>query len=584
MLKGKWDRKMGQTTDSICGNSRKFLLSGATIAAVIALTAPAIPAKVYAAGNHYEWVKQTDHDLLGGSYTAVASSADGSHLIIGSTNGGENLSQPSPLYISDDYGTTWENVTEDAQNGVRNYWKSVDISNNGQTMVAASDETRDLDTLDFDDGNIFISQNGGASWSDVTPVGVDNWQSVVVSGDGNTIAAITSDDDDNVYISNNHGASWHTSEVDDLWGWETLSIANSGDKILVGGENGWDGESHLYLTSDGGDTWDDVTPSVPSMPWLNGEKADISGDGTKIAVALYGWDGDAHHAVYRSVNGGDTWSDVSPADTGGNEFNTLTMSNDGTKIAVLDPDSGMYITTDAGAEWSQEDPGEAYDDSNSWVAADMDASGERMVAAGQNNAYVTTHTDSSNEDEEGVLTTFSNAENAKTITLTTPAGTTITCHSAVKESALSAQDGAYSYPLGLVDFCFSGADASNEISLIFVTDLKPNEVAVRKFNPTTKQYATISAANVTETTFNGQHALHVSYTITDNGPLDTDPDTGEVSDPVGLAVLSATAPNTGLAHQDTLPFVLAGAAGITMLATLVVSQRRKAHEIARSSK
>jgi phenylpropionate dioxygenase-like ring-hydroxylating dioxygenase large terminal subunit len=116
----------------------------------------------------------------------------------------------------------------------------------------------------------------------------------------------------------------------------------------------------------------------------------------------------------------------------------------------------------------------------------------------------------------------------------------------VKESGLSAQDGVYSYPLGLVDFCFSGADTSNEITLVFVTPLKPNEVAVRKFNPNTKIYSNLTEAAVTETTHSGQHALQVVYTITDNGPLDTDSDVGEIADPVGLAVAGVTAPNTGV--------------------------------------
>ncbi len=48
-----------------------------------------------------------------------------------------------------------------------------------------------------------------------------------------------------------------------------------------------------------------------------------------------------------------------------------------------------------------------------------------------------------------------------------------------------------------------------------------------------------------ETTYGGAHALRVTYTIVDNGPLDTDADVSEIADPVGLGVLAVTTLNTG---------------------------------------
>lgn len=82
--------------------------------------------------------------------------------------------------------------------------------------------------------------------------------------------------------------------------------------------------------------------------------------------------------------------------------------------------------------------------------------------------------------------------------------------------------------------------SSNQVSLLFVTDLKPNEVSARKYNPTTQTYANVPGATITETTYNAQHALLLTYTITDNGPLDTDPAVGSITDPVGLAIPVAT--------------------------------------------
>ncbi len=131
---------------------------------------------------------------------------------------------------------------------------------------------------------------------------------------------------------------------------------------------------------------------------------------------------------------------------------------------------------------------------------------------------------------------LANATNGASVSLTTPSGTELTCSSPLQESSQSAQDAQYSYPLGLVDFCFTTENADNQISLTFVTQLKPDEVKARKYNSTTNTYFDIQGATITQTTYQGQPALQLTYTITDNGMLDLDPVTGQIKDPVGLAV------------------------------------------------
>lgn len=154
---------------------------------------------------------------------------------------------------------------------------------------------------------------------------------------------------------------------------------------------------------------------------------------------------------------------------------------------------------------------------------------------------------------------LSNAESGKSVTLQTPVGTNITCSSTVKESANTAQDAGYSYPLGLVNFCFTTGVGSNQVTLTFVTNLTPGQVTVRKYDPSGHTYATVTGAIVTETTSGGQHALQVVYTVVDNGPLDSNPTAGVIDDPVGLAVTNAPgAPNTGVGRQTTSELVVLG--------------------------
>ncbi len=182
-----------------------------------------------------------------------------------------------------------------------------------------------------------------------------------------------------------------------------------------------------------------------------------------------------------------------------------------------------------------------------------------------------------NEENGGNTTTPPNAENSKTIgntiSLTTPEGTTITCNS-VEEPDANHPDAAHSYPLGLVNFCFDTPDGDNQVTLIFVTNFTPSQVVARKYNPLTQTYAMIENATITETVHNGQHALQLTYTITDNGPLDLNPEVGAITDPVGLAVIS-NAPNTGLARKDMTPFIAAGAVGLGLIIVLATPLRRK---------
>lgn len=557
--------------------SRKVFVTSLSLASVLALTYPSMAAKVYAAGNKYEWVKHVDQDLLNGHYSSVASSGSGQHLLMGVNDGGEGYSAASPLFISSDYGTTWENIDEDIEDNMRNSWTSVDISNNGQKMVAASEYTVDLDSFYEDEGQIFVSQNAGNTWSNVSPNDAEDWHTVVISGDGTTIAAIATDDTDNLYTSINGGSTWQTSAVPNVNHWESLSISDDGDTVLVGGENNTTASPFVYISENSGTNWDDITPASGGMGFA--AKTALTDDGSKIVASVYGYDGGDYDTVYLSENKGDNWTDISPDDADDNYWEAIAISGNGSVLSVLDDDDKMYISSDDGANWTEEDPDHEDDGDNEWVSADFNTSGSRMVVASELFAYSSYNANHAVEPEtenSAAAVNFVNAESGKAIKLVTPDGTTITCHSPVKESALVVKDGAYSYPLGLVDFCFSGADASNEIKLTFVTDLKPNQVAVRKHNPKTSSYATITGATVTETTYNGQHALQVAYNVADNGPLDTNPTVGEVADPVGLGILDVGAPNTGLSQDDPkLPqatWIISASLAASLVATPV---RRK---------
>lgn len=562
--------------------SHKIILTSLSLGAVLAVTRPAVLGKVYAA-NQYDWTKLNDVDPLGGYYSSAARSADGSTLILSVEDGGEQAGDPedwveSPLYISSNGGATWQNVADEVDPGMEHEWTAVDVSDDGQVMVAVSESAHDIDGFSFEDGKVFVSEDGGDTWADKTPADEEDWNDVAVSGDGSTIAT-TRWNSDIVFVSENGGDTWDNQAVDDvdedIWNLKSVSLSDNGNKILVGGEN-TDGDDYtrLYLSNDGGANWSDISPS-PEEDAIHGISHDMSADGTHIIASTMGWADGGNDAVYFSDNSGSGWENVTPEaeDEESNYWTASAISDDGSRIAIMDDEENgkMYTSGNDGSSWTEEDPGQDYEDENLWwQAVDFNEDGSKAIVVSEDNAYIS-----------GILTaptvTLSDAEGGKTITITTPAGTTITCHSAVKESSLDAKDGAYSYPLGLVDFCFSTSEESNEVSLAFVTDLKPNEVIARKYNPNTKKYTTITDASITETTVDGKHALLVTYTIVDNGPLDADPDEGEIADPVGLAT-AVGAPNSGLGgaqntRQSNVELLTSVVVTTGLLTTVPLSQK-----------
>jgi tripartite motif-containing protein 71 len=146
------------------------------------------------------------------------------------------------------------------------------------------------------------------------------------------------------------------------------------------------------------------------------------------------------------------------------------------------------------------------------------------------------------------IPTPTNADGTTTtpVTITTPTGTTITCSSGLNEATQSTKDASFQYPLGLVQFCFDTPNQNNTVNLTYITNLKPQDVVARKYNPNNNSYFNIENATITQTTIDNQPALSLTYTITDNGDLDLDPTLGKITDPVGLATLTTASPNTGL--------------------------------------
>ncbi|MBP9738615.1 hypothetical protein KBD20_02920 [Candidatus Saccharibacteria bacterium] len=533
------------------GNSHKtkIVLASLTASAVLTVTRPAMFPAVYAAANTFEWERREDVDRLGGSYSSAARSANGTHLILSVGFGGEGTEEVSPLYVSSNSGASWENVAPELDPGVRNMWTSADVSNDGQTMVATSDWGVDVDTSNTVDGKIFLSEDAGSTWANVSPVGAEEWDQVVVSGNGNRIIAVDGDYEE-LYVSDDGGDTWLNPGNDYFWNIKSISVSDDGEKILVGGEND-SPYTELYISENDGVDWANISPGP--VDTLFEIEHDISSDGTKIIAATNGFgDGDSD-SVYVSDDSGQSWTDSYPDTEGTSYWVDAAISDDGSVVSVIGENS-IFMSSDFGDSWTEEDPGQAYEDSNAWVEGDFNSDGTKMIMSGEDNAYITT------EAEAGIIILEPDGDASKAILIEQLEGTVI-C-SAFEDSTftrtepqLEAQDGAYDYASYLVGFTMTGCDVggTTTMRLLFTGDFDITNVVLRKYNSVTKSFKTIENAVITETTLNDLPAIDVRYQITDGGELDQDGvANGTIVDPVGLGssasagVLAETGSNTQL--------------------------------------
>jgi len=143
---------------------------------------------------------------------------------------------------------------------------------------------------------------------------------------------------------------------------------------------------------------------------------------------------------------------------------------------------------------------------------------------------------------DGNTANLTTATGSKQVTLTVDESCTLSDVSTVAPTSLSAKDSAYTYNTGFVKFTATGcADDATEVQLLY-HGVSPDDVTVRKHNPNTNAFFTITSATKAKV---GNDTL-VTYTIIDDGDLDINKTPGVITDPVGLGSLAIGVPNTGL--------------------------------------
>ena len=271
------------------------------------------------------------------SWTSIASSADGSHLIVGALVGRQVL-------LSTNYGANWRTSTLPAIE-----WTAVASSADGTTLAAASSS-----------GPLYLSTNSGSLWT-TNKVPANNWSSLAMSADGKTLAAVVSVDGVPVYVTTNAGTSWGSTNVSGMPG-ATVSCSADGKRLAVLTDG------MFFSSTNAGSTWTFMTHVGAAN---RNSPIASSADGQKLAVAF------STDAIYTSTNFGATWTSNNVPQV---NWISIASSADGTKLVAVagggSAGSGpIYSSTDSGAIWTSNNVAR-----QAWSAATSSADGCRLAA------------------------------------------------------------------------------------------------------------------------------------------------------------------------------------------------------------
>jgi hypothetical protein len=178
----------------------------------------------------------------------IACSSDGAKLI--ASSGGSGIEKR--LFVSTDSGATWS-VKEVARQGG---WVAVCCSSDGSVMYAG---TKKGTSTNY--GKLYKSTNSGNTWTEVRTVG--NVTDVACSSDGQTVVvankydiSTTDSSKGGLFMSTNGGSSWSTTANGDLKDWRCVAMNSSGSVIVAGHhDNPYGTVNRLYVSTNSGATW-----------------------------------------------------------------------------------------------------------------------------------------------------------------------------------------------------------------------------------------------------------------------------------------------------------------------------------------
>ena len=248
----------------------------------------------------FTWTQRTNN-LPTSGYSALAGSADGTHLAVGA----------SGIWISTNSGVTWQKSDGPA----------------GPPGIAMSADGMRLATA-YGVNNFYSSTDGGFHWNLSTNIPNVNFGAIASSADGSRLVAVGSGQ---VCTSTNGGISWTLQTNSPFGYWRVVASSSDGTRLVAGviNTNGYS-NGGIYTSTNAGVNWVLQTNTPTSADWYS---LCSSADGTRLAGTAFNSNPYTNGGIYTSTNAGVNWVFQTNA-TYNSTWYTVASSADGSRLAV----------------------------------------------------------------------------------------------------------------------------------------------------------------------------------------------------------------------------------------------------------
>lgn len=295
-----------------------------------------------------------NHKIGSGYFNSISISATGKYqTTVQRTQSDNNDSncKMSSIWISNDNGTTWKNISTKYIPDLTKNWTSVSISSSGQYQVAS-----------YQPGFIYLSINYGLEWTK-TSAPEASWYGVAISGNGTYLLGASNlyqhDTDSNIYLSSNNGSTWCKQLDSKLW--LNCSISYSGQymtAIAFSDSNKVDSDGILpmgsiYISNNYGIDWNQST----IKDYFTNVVISETGKYILVCASNCNYGPALPRPLYLSSNYGINWTTVDLPDT----WLSVSISQDGKFQSAVSyyqgidaPSTGyVYESSDYGITWNK---------------------------------------------------------------------------------------------------------------------------------------------------------------------------------------------------------------------------------------
>lgn len=267
------------------------------------------------AGDSWEFAGPLN---IGGRITDVEiPSGEGQTYYVGAASGG--------IFKSIDAGASWSSIFDEQE---MLSIGDIEISkvDNDVVWVGTGEVNAGGGSLAYDGDGIYKSEDGGQTWLSKGLPDIGSVSKILIDpNDENTVFVgamgplFRNDTNRGVYRTTDGGSTWEQKLfVSDSTGIIDMAIhpsngdivyAASWERIRRPSYRQYGGEtSGIYRSVDGGENWSELTNGLPSSPSQKGRiSIDISESNPSVLYARYADSGGNIQGVYRTSDGGDNW-------------------------------------------------------------------------------------------------------------------------------------------------------------------------------------------------------------------------------------------------------------------------------------